>query len=277
MQNNNSNKIILITGASRGFGLLFTEQLAKEKYTIYASARNLEKSQELQELSQKYSNIQIVKLDVNNKEDINSCKNLIKHDCQDNSRKFLSLINNAGYGLMGQVGEIEKEKLENQFATNTFAPILLANSFLDLLQDGVVINISSVASYFGLPYFGAYSASKAALNILSMSLAVENKQKNLSVIVIQPGPFATDFRNSIEYAGSGEFSNYDLRPKMFKNRENPQKVVETISKVIKKKTENKLERYKEIPLGSNANILRLVSRWLDLNILVKILSTKINN
>jgi short-subunit dehydrogenase len=263
---------VLITGCSKGFGLLFAEILAQEKFKVYATARNLEAAPELLALKNRFKTLETLELDILNIDHIERVTEIIK-----NEGKLNVLINNAGYGLMSNFGDLDAAELYKQFATNFFAPVELTRQLLPYLKpNGLIINISSIASYLGLPSFGAYSASKAALNTLSMSLACENPDSNLSVAVIQPGPYSTHFRNSVHQLG--ETSSYGaIRSKLFKTQENPQEVARLVLELINKKKANKLGPYSEIPIGSNSNLLRIISRWLPQEWLIDYIAHKMKS
>lgn len=263
---------ILITGCSKGFGLLFAEYLSKadQKFKVFASARNLQEAQDLINLKNNFDNLEIIELDVLNFEQIDAIAGLMQQE------KIDVLINNAGYGLMSNISDLEPEALYLQFATNVFAPIELTRRLLPCFNsDGLIINISSIASYLGLPSFGAYSASKAALNTLSMSLACENASLGLSVIVVEPGPYNTKFRDSVRHLGDA--NNYQkMRSKLFQTQEDASEVAKLIYKLICQKQKNKLPIYSEIPVGSNSGLLRIASRWLPLEWLVKFIVSQSN-
>jgi NAD(P)-dependent dehydrogenase (short-subunit alcohol dehydrogenase family) len=265
---NERQQSILITGCSKGFGLLFAKNLAQKGHIVYAGVRDLASAPELTQAANSISTLTAIKLDVNNADDIQA---VIQH-IQEQGHGLDALINNAGYGLIGKVADLDHSKLVTQFETNVFSIVRLSQACLPMLNaseaGGLVVNISSIASYLGLPGFGAYSASKVALNSLSMSLAIENSEKNLSVVLIEPGPFKTEFRQSAEKAS--EVSSYaEKRSKLFPTQEDPQEVVELIESLIQKKANKELPNFKEIPIGKNSNLLRIISRWLPQELLAK--------
>jgi NAD(P)-dependent dehydrogenase (short-subunit alcohol dehydrogenase family) len=267
---------VLITGCSKGFGLMFARRLAQEGHRVYATARNLQEATELLKIADELNNLQLLQLDVMNLSEI---ENILKTINEREDGTLDVLINNAGYGLMGAVADLDLEALEKQFKTNLFAPIQLCRTFLPLLQNaqagGLIINISSVASYLGLPSFGAYSASKVALNALSMSLATENAAKGLSVAVVEPGPFSTNFRDSVKQVGTE--TNYSkVRSKLFVTQEDPSKVVNLISNLIQKKLAGKLGTYNELPVGRNTGLFRVLCRWLPQALFVNFMAKAIN-
>ncbi|MDJ0624783.1 MAG: SDR family NAD(P)-dependent oxidoreductase [Candidatus Caenarcaniphilales bacterium] len=267
-------KSILITGCSKGFGLLFAEELAKDGHKVYATTRDLANAQSLLNLTNKYRNLHVLKFDVVNSTELDTVHKIIDHE---ENGKLDVLINNAGYGLMGRVDEVDHSQIQRQFETNTFAPIEISKQFLSLLNQsekgGLIINISSIASYFGLPGFGVYSSSKAALNTLSMSLAIENKNRKLSVVLVEPGPFETSFRESVIRMGEDE-SYQKARSGLFPSREDPLLVSNLVKGVILEKHKEKLGAFREIPIGKKSNLLRLVSRWLPQEMIVNLMSKK---
>jgi NAD(P)-dependent dehydrogenase (short-subunit alcohol dehydrogenase family) len=264
LNNNSLQTSVLITGASRGFGLMLTEVLAQSGHLVYATAREPEKSVRLNELKDKFKNLTLLKLDVTNDADIQKAKQLITEE----TGQLGVLINNAGYGLLAKIEDIHSDFLRQQLDTNVVGPVAMMNAFAPLLKQafhgGLIINISSIASYIGLPAFGAYCASKMALNALSMSAACEMAKDGISVAVIQPGPYKTDFRESTVKITDDETYNKSRRF-LFPTQEDPMEVVMKIDEIIEKKLKGKLPIYSEIPMGRNSNIFRILSRWLPLN------------
>lgn len=110
------------------------------------------------------------------------------------------LVNNAGYGLLGAVEEVDEDELRHQMDTNFFGPLRLIRALLPHFRgrgSGHVVNISSVAGFCGLPGFGVYNASKFALEGLSEALQYELRPFGVNVTIIEPGAFRT------KWAGSG--------------------------------------------------------------------------
>ncbi len=106
------------------------------------------------------------------------------------------LVNNAGYGYRGAVEEGDDDGVGEQFATNFFGPVNLIKAVLPGMRaarSGTIVNISSISAQIGPPGSGYYSSSKAALEALSASLRKEVGPLGISVIVVEPGAFRTDF------------------------------------------------------------------------------------
>ena len=98
-------------------------------------------------------------------------------------------------GITGPMEEINADAIASNFATNCFGPLQMAQAVIPKMRDqssGTIINITSIASYMGLPFRGPYSASKSALSIMSESLRMEVKEFGIKVLTLAPGDYATD-------------------------------------------------------------------------------------
>jgi short-subunit dehydrogenase len=105
------------------------------------------------------------------------------------------VINNAGVGITGPIEEIPTEEIKNNFETNFFGPIEVIKAVLPQMREqnsGLIINITSIAGYMGLPYRGVYSASKGALEIITESISMEVKSFGVDIVNVAPGDFATN-------------------------------------------------------------------------------------
>ena len=105
------------------------------------------------------------------------------------------LINNAGVGITGPIEEIPAQEIKNHFDTNFFGPIEVMKAVLPQMRSqksGLIINITSIAGYMGLPYRGIYSASKGALELITEALRMETKSFGINITNIAPGDFATN-------------------------------------------------------------------------------------
>lgn len=186
-------KIAVITGASSGFGLLTTLDLAKKNYLVIATMRNLEKqvnliSQATQLNLQK--NITVQQLDVTDQNSIHNFQLYLKE-----INRVDLLINNAGYAHGGFVEEIPVEEYRKQFETNLFGAISITQLVLPYMREqksGKIINISSISGQVGFPGLSPYVSSKYALEGWSESLRLEVKPLGIDVVLVEPGSYNTN-------------------------------------------------------------------------------------
>lgn len=180
---NKKSKVIFITGASSGIGREVAIKLAKEGYKVFAGVRRKIDKNEIESLN---NNIIGVYVDVTNQSSIDKAFwFIIKH-----TDKIDVLINNAGIVVAGPVEFLCIKKLKEQFDVNTFGAVAVAQKFLPFLKNGLIINISSMASTGIFPFISAYCASKRALDILFNSLLLENKD-NIKVVSVKPAAICT--------------------------------------------------------------------------------------
>ena len=226
------SKVVLITGASSGIGKSIGEFLYQKGFSVYGTSRNPERVAN--------SQFALLQLDVRNSESIKSCISeiLIK------SGRIDVVINNAGVGITGPLEEIPTTEIKNNFETNFFGPIEVMKAVLPqmrLQKSGLIINITSIAGYMGLPYRSVYSASKAALEIITESLRMEVKPFGIQITNVAPGDFATNIAAGRYHAPVVEGSDYeknyskvlDMMNTHVDTGSNPEEMAEAIYKIIK--------------------------------------------
>ena len=178
------NQVVLVTGASSGLGKSIAFHLHKLGYTVYGTSRNPEQYSETFPFT-------LVQLDVTKKDSITQLIQTLK----EKEHRIDVLINNAGVGITGPVEETLLDAMRANFETNFFGPLAMIQAVLPIMRkhtDGIIINITSIAGYMGLPFRGAYSASKGALNIISEALRMEIAAQGIRVMTLAPGDYATD-------------------------------------------------------------------------------------
>jgi len=183
-----ARKVILVTGGSSGLGKSICLRLAKSGHAVYGTSRKVHS----EETTDGY---RMVQMDVT---DDTSVQKAIAEVLTRESRIDV-LVNNAGLGIQGPVEDISPELAQRLFDTNVWGPHRVWCAVLPTMRkqgSGLIINISSVAANFGLPYRGFYSASKAALDRLSESLSTEVDRFGIRVVTVQPGEFNTTIGDS---------------------------------------------------------------------------------
>ncbi|MBL0738348.1 SDR family oxidoreductase [Flavobacterium sp. GN10] len=177
------SKVVLITGGSSGIGKSIGEFLHQKGFIVYGTSRNPEKVLN--------SVFPLVALDVRNSDSIKNAVNKII----ETSGRLDIVINNAGVGITGPLEEIPTEEIRNNFETNFFGPIEVMKAALPQMRkqnSGLIINITSIAGYMGLPYRSVYSASKGALELITEALRMEVKSFGIEITNVAPGDFATN-------------------------------------------------------------------------------------
>ena len=182
-----SKKIVLISGSSSGMGKQTAIFLEKHGYIVYAGSRTPEKLDKL-----KTKNLIPIKLDITDPQNI---KNVIK-TIEENHKKIDILINNAGYGLVSTIEDLDEKEMFDQYNINVFGLLRLCKETIPIMrkqQTGVIINISSFLGKIGLPLLTLYNSSKYAVEGITDSLRYELSEFNIRVHSIMPGFFDTQF------------------------------------------------------------------------------------
>jgi len=158
-------KIVLITGGSSGIGKSIGIFLKAKGYIVYGTTRKLEK----------HPNFDAFNLLEMNVRDTASISHAVDRIITNEGRLDV-VINNAGIGITGAIEETPHQEILNTFETNFNGPIHVFKAVLPQMRkqkEGLIINITSIAGYMGLPYRGIYSASKGALGLLTEALRME--------------------------------------------------------------------------------------------------------
>jgi NAD(P)-dependent dehydrogenase (short-subunit alcohol dehydrogenase family) len=195
------SKVVLITGGSSGIGKAVGEFLLQKGYTVYGTSRNPENINN--------SLFPLLSLDVRNVESINKAISEII----EKAGRVDVVINNAGVGITGPIEEIPSNEIKNNFEINLFGPIEVMKAVLPQMREqktGLIINITSIAGYMGLPYRGVYSSSKAALEIITESISMEVKSFGVNVVNVAPGDFATNIASGRYHAPVVKGSAYEI-------------------------------------------------------------------
>ena len=183
MEKQTASKVVFITGASSGIGKAIAEYLLTKNYRVFGSSRNPSKQSE--------GKFPLIALDVTKKETIIAAVSQIMSE----AGKIDVLINNAGVGITGPIEETPDDEIKKAFDTNYFGPLNVIKAVLPEMRKnngGLIINITSIAGYMGLPYRGIYSASKGALELTTEAFRMELKDFNINMTNVAPGDFATN-------------------------------------------------------------------------------------
>ena len=186
-------KTILITGASRGFGKIWTEAFLKRGDNVIATSRNID---HLQNLGSQYGDAFLpLQLDITSKADCIAAVNKAKQQFG----TIDVLINNAGYSVFGTIEENSEKEARDLFEANVFGTLWMTQAILPVFRaqgKGHIIQMSSVMGINTLPTMGLYSATKYAVEGFSEALQAEVKDFGIHITLIEPNSFQTDFFGS---------------------------------------------------------------------------------
>jgi NAD(P)-dependent dehydrogenase (short-subunit alcohol dehydrogenase family) len=262
-----TQKVVFITGASSGIGLAIGLHLHQKGYKVFGTSRNPEKIK--QEIP-----FTLLPLDVNDAESISQAvETLLKQ-----TSRIDVLINNAGKGIAGPLEEIPETEMKAVFDTNFFGPIRLIKAVLPQLRSqkkGLIINVTSIAGYMGLPFRGIYSATKGALALVTESINMECRHHGIRLVNVAPGDFATNIASGRYHAPLQEdspyYKGYQTSLEMMNTHVdaggNPSEVAKMVYKIIEK--ENPKINYKAAAFTEKMGIV--LKRLLPDNVYEKML------
>ncbi len=229
-------KVVLITGASAGFGKASAEHLARLGHRVYGTSRRAEfpDSDELR------SDPFMIPMDVCADASVSRAVDFVLG----REGRIDVVVNNAGVGLAGAVEETAVDEAKALFDTNFFGVLRVCRAVLPALrkqESGVIVNVSSLGGLVTIPFQGFYSASKYALESISDALRMELRSFGVQVVLLEPGDFKTGFTESRVFsAESGEGSAYReacqravaVMEHDERNGADPRLFAETLAKII---------------------------------------------
>ncbi|MEX0635512.1 MAG: SDR family oxidoreductase [Ferruginibacter sp.] len=191
-----SSEVVVITGASSGIGLACVNAFFKAGYKVVAASRSLDILEktglELDPTGERYFS---VKADVAVE---NDCKNLIQETI-DRFGRIDVLINNAGITMRALFEETDLKVMKQIMDVNFWGVVYCTRYAMPYLlkSKGIIVGMSSVAGYKGLPTRSGYSASKFAVEGFLEAIRIENLKKGVSILIVRPGFVATNIRNTM--------------------------------------------------------------------------------
>lgn len=191
-------KIIVVTGASRGIGREIAKTLSRENNKVIACYNNSEKEATIlkEELEKENKKIDIIKGDISKRED---CKKIVEYVIN-KYKKIDVLINNAGISTYNLFTDITDEEWDRTINTNLNSVFYMSQETVKYMikqKEGSIINISSIWGIVGASCEVAYSVSKAGIDGMTKALAKELGPSNIRVNSIAPGLIDTDMNNDL--------------------------------------------------------------------------------
>ena len=177
-------KVVMVTGASSGFGNAISKTLAAKGCRVFGTSRAPR--------DRESDGFTTLTLDVTQDASVAACvAEIIRH-----AGRIDAVINNAGMGIAGAIEDTSATEAQAQFETNFFGTHRVCRAVLPHLRArgaGHIINMSSLAGRIPLPFQGFYSATKFAIEAYTEALRMEVRPFGIAVSMIEPGDFATSF------------------------------------------------------------------------------------
>ncbi len=189
-----------VTGASAGLGRAFVEMLLAEGVRVWGTARDVGR---LTELATRHpATFTAVALDLGEPD---AAEAAFLRAANSVGGRFDLLVNNAGYGVFGEFAEMDFATWRGQLDRMLLTTMRLAHAALRGMRThgrGCIVNVSSLATDFPLPFMSGYNVAKAGLSALSESLVFETRGSGISVVDFRPGDYRTDFNQAMSSASS---------------------------------------------------------------------------
>ena len=216
-------KATLITGASGGIGEAFARRLAAEKHNLVLVARTENKLHALcDELMAKHQiTAHYVALDLTETD----APRKLWRETERHNYEIEWLINNAGFGSMGDFARLDYVKETEMIDLNIRSLVALSHLYLAKMRErksGVIINVASTAGFQPIPFMATYAATKAFVNSFTEAIAEENRPYGITATSLCPGPTETNF-----------FKNANAESLSGKGMQTPEEVVETALEAVK--------------------------------------------
>jgi len=261
-----NSKVILITGASSGIGKATAIRLLNEGDTVYATARSVDKMQDLEEMG-----AHVLKVDITKYETAEAAVNQLIEE----QGRIDVLFNNAGFGLYGPIEDVSIDEAKYQFDVLLFGLANITKMVLPIMRQqgsGTIINTSSMGGKIYTPLGAWYHAGKHALEGWSDCLRLEVKQFGIKVVILEPGIIQTSFGDvmnaktaEIQESSNGGSPYNDLIEQVKNTSAEsynggatpPDEIAKVVSKIIN--TKNPKPRYVK---GKFAKPLIWARKWL---------------
>ena len=225
-------KRIFLTGASSGIGLATGQVLLARGDELWGTSR------EPNNLI-KHERFHPVRLDLSNERDIDAAF----ARALDEAGHFDVVINNAGSGHFGPAEILSPDETRNQFQVVFFAHVRLTQLALAAMRqrdNGLIINVTSLASLLPVPFMAAYNAAKSAMVAFTMSLQIELGAGNIHIVDLQPADIRTNFNDAIKPSSDASYKErvektWKAVDKNMKEAPAPEVVARAISRLIDQK------------------------------------------
>jgi NAD(P)-dependent dehydrogenase (short-subunit alcohol dehydrogenase family) len=277
----NPKQVVLITGASSGFGRLIAETLARKNYQVFATMRNVkgrsaEAVREIENLARHESlSLQTLELDVTDDVSVERAVSKIALQCG----RIDVLVNNAGYGIMDLAETVTVAQAQRQFNTNFFGVLRMNRAVLPVMKrqgSGLLLHVSSGAGRLAIPGMGLYCASKFAMEALAEVYRYELASLGIDSVILEPGAYATPIMGKLErgedparMTGYGEVAEVPekIRAKIGSTRANPQEIADAVLQIIETPAGQRQLRYRIGPGGPGVQRINALTDEVQIELL----------
>jgi NAD(P)-dependent dehydrogenase (short-subunit alcohol dehydrogenase family) len=266
-------QVVLITGTSSGFGRLIAETLARKKFQVFATMRNVKgrnaaAAREIAELAARDSlSLQPLELDVTDDISVERAVSKVVLQCG----RIDVLVNNAGHGIMDLAETVPLAQAQRQFDVNFFGILRMNRAVLPAMKrqaSGLLLHVSSGAGRLAIPGMGLYCASKFAMEALAEVYRYELASQGIDSVILEPGAHATPILGKLEKgedqarkAGYGEMAQVPekLKAMVAGSRSNPQDIADAVLQIIETPAGQRLLRYRIGPGGPGVQRINAVT------------------
>ncbi len=266
-------QVVLITGASSGFGRLIAETLARKNYQVLATMRNLNgrnaaAAREIRELAERESlSLEVLDLDVTDDFSVHRAVGEAAAKCG----RIDVLVNNAGHGVMDLAESVTLAQAQRQFDTNFFGVLRMNRAVLPAMKrqgSGLLLHVSSGAGRLVIPGMGLYCASKFAMEALAEAYRYELASQGIDSVVIEPGAYATPIMEKLERGedpgrktGYGDMARVPeiVQARIGSSRANPQEIADVVLQIIETPAGQRSIRYRLGPGGPGVERINTLS------------------
>lgn len=259
----NGGKVVVVTGASTGFGRVISETLARRGYQVFATMREIQGREvhgrnaplagEILALAQREAlSLHVLEIDVTDESSVERAIHEVMAKCG----RIDIVVNNAGYAIVDLMESVTPAQAQRLFDTNVFGAVRMNRAVLPAMRrqgSGLLLHVSSGAGRLAIPAMGFYCASKYALEALAEVYRYELASLGIDSVVIEPGAYRTAITTKLEKgedqtrnAGYGEVANLPGRmsASISSSQADPQEVADSVVEIIETPAGQRQLRYR---------------------------------